>query len=465
MNNKEKYEKIMKNYNRNFKIYLSIINLLFLISFIIVKIKSKNDNFSPYSPEIKKIIINDGESSKIGIISDFQLDADHIKSYSKFFEKNLFKALTVFKKYNIDIIIIAGDTTNRGKSIDYLLFKKILYSVYKYNQTPIIISLMGNHDYFDMADEDDKNRQKFFIYMKSYPYSHYIINNYNFIFWSNDNFNYEEHGVQYYSWIKETLEKARKNKNKEGDPIFVVTHMPPKNTVYGSEDMWGHEGIFNLLKDYPEVICISGHSHYSLRNKKSIWQGSFTAINTQSLSYIDLDQIYENTMAVREDSAKNDSMGLIAYLNKENIQFDRIEFSTEEIIEEKWKINFPINISNFIYTFEKRNKKIKPIFNDKNAIKVETIKEKNINKKYIVFHAAFHEDYVYIYKIIFKNKNFNREYLYYSDYYKNKKFRKEIVKFELPKNLENGKYNVEIYAIDSFNNISKPKLGIIDIDI
>ena len=142
MNNKEKYEKIMKNYNRNFKIYLSIINLLFLISFIIVKIKSKNDNFSPYSPEIKKIIINDGESSKIGIISDFQLDADHIKSYSKFFEKNLFKALTVFKKYNIDIIIIAGDTTNYGKSVDYLLFKKILYSVYKYNQTPIIISLI-----------------------------------------------------------------------------------------------------------------------------------------------------------------------------------------------------------------------------------------------------------------------------------------------------------------------------------
>ena len=29
--------------------------------------------------------------------------------------------------------------------------------------------------------------------------------------------------------------------------------------------------------------------------------------------------------------------------------------------------------------------------------------------------------YIYIYKIIFKNGNFNREYLYYSAYYKNKK--------------------------------------------
>ena len=62
-------------------------------------------------------------------------------------------------------------------------------------------------------------------------------------------------------------------------------------------------------------------------------------------------------MTIREDSVKNDSIGLIAYLNKDNIIFDRIEFSTEEIIDERWKIDFPINVSNFIYTFDKRNKK------------------------------------------------------------------------------------------------------------
>ena len=447
-----------------------IINSLFLIVFIIVKINTKSETFSPYSPEIRNIIINNGESIKIGIISDFQLNSKHSNPYNRlynkyyeYFEKNLFKALSVLKKNNIDIIIIAGDTTDIGKSEDYLLFKNILYSVYKYNQTPIIISLMGNHDY-DIGDEDNKNRHKFFNYMQSYPYSHYIINNFNFIFWSNDNYHVRENAIQYYSWIKSTLEKARKNKNKEGDPIFVITHIPPKKTVYGSENFWGHEGIYNILKDYPEVICISGHSHYSLRNKKSIWQGNFTAINTQSLSYIDLDEFYENTMSVREDSLKNDSIGLIAYLNKNSIRFDRIEFSSEEILDERWKIYFPINISNFIYTFEKRNKKIKPFFDGKNEIKVEKIKENYIIKKYIVFNAAFHEDYVYIYKIVFKNQNFNKEYLYYSDYYKNKKLRKEIVKFELPNNLENGKYNVEIYAIDSFDNISEPKIGTIDLN-
>ena len=209
--------------------------------------------------------------------------------------------------------------------------------------------------------------------MKSYPYSHYIINNYNFIFWSSDNSNNEENAIEDYSWIKSTLENARKNKNKKGDPIFVVTHIHPKKTVYGSDGYWGNAGIFDTLKNYPEVISISGHSHYSLRNIRSIWQGYFTAINTQSLSYIDLDKFYQNLMDVRYDSIKND---LIAYLSQENVIFDRIEFDTEEILEERWKIDFPINNSNFRYTFEKRNKKIKPIFTDKSEIIVQKIKKK-----------------------------------------------------------------------------------------
>ena len=462
------FDNIFRNYNKNYIKYLLLINSIIFLSFIIYCEYLNNNNFYPYSPEIIKIKIGNGKSAKIGIISDFQLDVNTKNiTYFKYFEINVIKALSVFKKNNIEIIIIPGDTTNRGRSEDYLLFKRLFYSVYdNYYNSPIVLSLMGNHDYIDLKLDVNKSRQRFYKYMKSYPYSHYIINNYNFIFWSNDNSQINITGIQDYSWIKSTLEKARKNKNKKGDPIFVVTHMHPKKTCYGSENIWGHTGITNILKDYPEVICISGHSHYSLRNIKSIWQGNFTVINTQSLSYVDLDKFYVNAMAVRIDSAKNDSMGLIAYLNQKNIIFERIEFNTEEIMEERWKIDFPINASNFKYIFDKRNKKIKPIFKDTNGIKIEKIK-KNKNKNnvtnYIVFNAAFHKDYVFRYKIIFKNVTSTNQYFYYSDYYKNKKFRKKIIKFELPITLKKGKYNVEIYAIDSFDNISKPKIGIIDL--
>jgi hypothetical protein len=326
---------------------------------------------------------------------------------------------------------------------------------------------MGNHDYNDPKLTETQSQINFLHYIKAYPNSHYIINNYNFIIWSNDNYDHNEFAIKDFSWIKLKIEEARRNKYKEGDPIFVVTHIPPKNTVYGSESIWGSQAIFNVLKDYPEVICISGHSHYSLKNIKSIWQKEFTVINTQSISYVDLDSIYQNAMDIRLTSDKNDSMGLIAHLSKENIIFDRIEFVTEEIMEEKWKIDFPINISNFEYTFEKRNKKIKPFFSDKSEIKVLKEVVNDESKFYIEFNAASHEDYIYCYKIILKEINKTNEikqYLYYSDYYKNKKFRDNIMKFELPKGLNNNQYNIEIYAIDSFNNISEPKTGIISLN-
>ena len=453
-------EKKKKNYYNHFFLFLIGINFIFFISFKIFK----NDSYlSPYSPKITHLKIKNGKTSKIGIISDFQLDKNHTFPIFKGFAQNVYKALTFFKKNNIDIIIIVGDTTNNGKIINCVYFKEIFYSVCNNIKKPILISLMGNHDYRDKDFSPEGNRKKFYKYMNSYPYSHYIINNYNFILWSDDNQNYTDIGIEDYSWIKKTIENARENIYKKGDPIFVITHMPPLKTVYGSENIWGHKGIFDFLKNYPEVICISGHSHYSLRNTKSIWQGEFTAINTQGLSYVDLDKFYLNYKEVHLDSIKNDSMGLVAYLNENNVIFDRIEFSTEEVLDERWKIDFPIDISNFKYNFEKRNKKIKPIFTDNNEIRIE----KDNNQIFIVFNAGFHEDYVYIYKIILKRKDINKNdkkvFYYYSDYYKNKKLRKKIIKIKLPDNINKGKYDIEIYAIDSFDNISNPKINIIDI--
>ena len=453
-------DKIGKKYIRNFIAYMLIINLIFYISF---KIINTEPNFSPYSGKIEKIKFNGGKSIKIGIISDSQLDKESKHDMVKHFPENLYNSLKVLKNNKIDVLIIAGDTTNNGQIKNYLYFKSIFYSVYNDIKKPIILSLMGNNDYRDTKHSILERQKTFYKYMNSYPYAHYMINNYNFIFWSNDNQNNNDNGVQKYSWIKSTLETARKNKNKEGDPIFVITHMPPAGTTYGSEKY--HKGIFEILKKYPEVICISGHSHYSLKNPKSIWQGDFTVINTQSISYLGLDRYYINSEDVFFNSAKNNSMGLIAYLNEENVIFDRIEFSTGETYGERWQINFPIKKSDFIYDFDSRNKKIKPVFIDSSDIKIEKVSENGKDEKYIVFGSATHPDVVHSYKIILKSENKSNkkiELLYYSDYYKNKDLRNKIVKFKLP-HIKKGKYNVEIYAIDSFGNISKPKIGFLNL--
>ena len=393
-------------------------------------------------------------------MSDFQLSQElekNIPSF-KYYANNVYVTLNYFKKHDIDLIIIAGDITNNGRLLNLIYFKKIFYSVFNENSKPRVISLMGNHDYFDLNFTNSENQKKFYKVINSYPNSHYIINGYHFIFWSQDNYLINERGITNYTWIKNNLDKARHNLKKKADPIFVITHIPPKLTVYGSETIWGHDGIYNFLKDYHEVICISGHSHYSLRNTRSIWQKDFTVVNTQSISYVDLDNYFINAINVRRESARDcESMGLIAHLTNKNIIFDRVRFLTEEIMEEKWKINFPINIKEFEYTLEKLNKKEVPVFQNK-TIKIEEKMENNFLNYYIVFNAAAHSEYVYKYKIVLKsfmNKGIKKVLYYYSDYYKNKKERKKIMKFKLP-NINPGMYNVEIYAIDSFDNISQP---------
>ena len=178
MNAGDNIDNIIKNYNRNYIIYLLLINSIFFLSFMIFNNYLINKHFSPYCPEIIKIKIGNGNSAKIGIISDFHLDLNiqNISLY-KYFEYNVIKALSVFKKNKIDILIIPGDTTNKGKSEEYLIFKKLFYLVYdNYYQNPIIISLMGNHDYIDLKFDVDKSRKRFYNYMKSYPYCHYIGN-------------------------------------------------------------------------------------------------------------------------------------------------------------------------------------------------------------------------------------------------------------------------------------------------
>ena len=455
----EKKYKIYLKYFSDYFTFLLLIHACFYFIYIISGNRLKN--FSPYKPDIENIKLGNGSYAKIGIISDFQLSLESEQNGEKrytHFANNLNLTLKYFKDHGIDLLIIVGDITNNGLLINFLYFKKIFYSVYNEISKPLVISLMGNHDFYDFNFTENENKKKFYKLTNSYPNSHYIINGYNFIFWSQDNHLNSEKGFNNYTWIKNSIENSQHNLKNKGDPIFIFTHIPPKKTVYGSETIWGHTGIYNFLKNYKEVICISGHSHYSLRNIKSIWQGEFTVLNTQSISYVDLDPYFENFKEVRYESGKDfESMGLIAHLTDKNVIFERVEFSTGEIMEEKWKIDFPINVNNFQYTFDKRNKKEKPVFHDNN-VTIEQMQQNNILEKYIVFNAATHSDYIYRYKIILKRIDSDNQKVlyYYSDYYKNEKKRAKIMKFKLPKDEYSGTYNLEIYAMDSFDNTSEP---------
>lgn len=70
-------------------------------------------------------------------------------------------------------------------------------------------------------------------------------------------------------------------------PFFYVQHQHLKNTCYGPWAGGCDDGeSTEALSRCPNAVAFSGHSHYSLTDERSVWQGAFTSIGTASLSYI-----------------------------------------------------------------------------------------------------------------------------------------------------------------------------------
>ena len=102
--------------------------------------------------------------------------------------------------------------------------------------------------------------------------------------------------VDYYTRVGKTLDPSL--------PFFHIQHPHPKDTCYGPW-AWGRDAGLSTkaLSAFPNAIALSGHSHYSLTDERSIWQGAFTSVGASSLRYgspVLEDRVpdcYENTNA------------------------------------------------------------------------------------------------------------------------------------------------------------------------
>ena len=421
-------------------------------------------SYNPYD-EVKEYKVGDSKTLKIGVIGDTQLisSSEKNKAYLQY-SKNFKRTLEIFKDNKIDVLIIDGDIANCGYPEAYDNFLSQFNSVYgdiKNENTPILNLIMGNHDYwslkgFQNSAKYNEERQKLFEEKtKEKPYSHKIINGYHFINWSCDNYTLENPYTDF-SWFDKQIELAKSSDNK---PIFVTTHFPPKDTVYGSED-WGADNLNEYFKKYPQIINFSGHSHYSLIDERSIYQKDYTAIQTQSISYIELEEgkingsvpmdEYNNTFI----SSKN-CMGLICEVFDTKVVIKRISFEKNEFYGNDWIIDVPIDKNNFRYLHEDMEKQSpKPHFEFKNEEDKKVIIEKKLNTNIIKFKQAVHPNFVHSYKIIFTDE-LNKEFscLYFSDFFLMPSDRKDIISLRI-NNKFSGKYKVKIYAIESFGKIS-----------
>ena len=180
-------------------------------------------------------------------------------------------------------------------------------------------------------------------------------------------------------------------------PFFHLQHPHPKDTCYGSW-AWGRDdGLTTAaLSSFPNAIALSGHSHYSLTDERSVWQGAFTSVGTSSLRYGSMtygqnapvgfenagatgDAAHElNAVKLLESMETGDCrQGMLWSVYDDCIVIRRREFVSDLDLDGNWVLPLPAAESK-PFAFVERAKKIRPArFAPDAKLSVEFTKAKN----------------------------------------------------------------------------------------
>ncbi|MBQ3748160.1 MAG: metallophosphoesterase [Kiritimatiellae bacterium] len=249
---------------------------------------------------------------KFGVLSDIHIlnaDADAEIGYRR--SADTFKhTLEWFKSQNVDAVAIAGDMADDGLGASLMAVSDAWYSVFPDGKRPDgrtveKVFVTGNHDAArgggkkKYADETERMRHVLSADLKGWwdkafheeysPIYAKTVNGYTFI---GSQWDKAQAGSGSWNQPFRLIEEYMAKNGKALDPslpFFYVQHPHLKDTCYGPW-AWGHDkGIATrTLSAYPNAIAFSGHSHYSLTDERSIWQGAFTSVGTGSLRYLEV---------------------------------------------------------------------------------------------------------------------------------------------------------------------------------
>lgn len=412
---------------------------------------------------------------RVGVISDLQTPGEGGTDNYK-------KALELFKEKGVNVIINAGDITDVGRKSHYENHKAAFDSVYsEEDRANVELSyVLGNHDYwlpmfFDCFEIPFtyKMHSRFtkYTYAES-PWTHKVINGYHFISLSpaNGSMSGDAYNERVLKWAEEEIKKAVED-NPEL-PIFVTTHNNPEGTVYYSDDACPN--LDELYKKYPQVVSLSGHSHAPLMDEEAIYQKDYTAISTQCTSYVCFTETANSVVQNNSDFIEDNPMVMIMELDGERTTIQRYSVLDGKAQKEPWIIENPVSKDTFKYTEARKDNSKAPVWGEEFKI-TATPADKACR---LTFTKASHEDMVESYRMVFKKDDSPVEIKIGEDTYKDIIL---ITDFSLPEyerdseanfslseekfgaSLPAGKYEVEIYASDTFGNESEAMTAEIEI--
>lgn len=365
---------------------------------------------------LESINIGNGKTLKVGIISDTQLNPYNNDTHKNYYQ-NLLDALELLKEQNAEMIINAGDIGDMNSRRAYKTYNEAFETVYG-DDAPKTINIMGNHDTWWNTDwKHSKPKAKnYYSVLEQSPWSHTVVNGFRFIAASPDAIeNKEGYTQEALNWMEEQIKAAVED--TPNLPVFVIMPHNPRYTTYGSDE-WYDAGLDPLFSQYPQIVSISGHSHYPIMDERSIYQNNYTAFTTQAIAYTNVNENYYFDAFRGGKSSlppKDEDFPMLEIMNLDSsgaaIQRWNVKEKTEEKSDKRWTLSFPLTKDSFAYTLKQREAVNTAPKMDANSViefnpavkSTLSVPDENLKTlPGITFKAGTDDDFVHSYKVVLR---------------------------------------------------------------
>ncbi len=270
---------------------------------------------------------------------------------------------------------------------------------------------------------------------------------------------HEEEGYQ------KTLEFLKKNLDEitAKEPlkyVFVIYHykVPHTNFASDTENPTCARKIGEFLKNYPQVVLLTGHTHTSIAHERAIHQKYYTNVEGSCVSYVSPNWVFKDlneTHAMHYDVSE----GLLFEVDKNGaVRITRLDYINRKTIKEPWELPAPKADGSHLlpYNEDKKYRVKAPEFAEGADFSIKETEDGNI--EITIPKAAINNNDVYRYQLVCHDTNARVSVHYISSlfcYFTDKRLEDDTLTAVVPVSFEYI-YKISLTAQDFWLNESKP---------
>ena len=283
----------------------------------------------------------------------------------------------------IDALLMAGDYSFTGSEPEAIRFRDLLTSFVDPDRT-VIVPACGNHDtcWKGCMKADGWNAVWAPVLRGLAPDSdgehgnwHAVVGGYHFLTLEPYTYSPNLYTEETAAWLKTTMDKLTAENPEQY--VFIATHGPAEGSgVYGADKAldgftatWGWSPtLYDMLRNYPQAVLFTGHTHFPLNHERSIMQKDFTAVNAAALTGTCTLWPTEEAGWINPNVPHGSSQGLLVTVEDGALTMERLEFGEDagDLLIGRWILPRPTGTRAHLKVYSPaRDPQEAPVFTDR----------------------------------------------------------------------------------------------------